>query len=179
MKKAGKMEQRNILVQGYMGAGKTHIVRHIIERFCGERRMAGFFTEKSDTVVRLRAWDNFELMDRGPSEILYDERDRLVRVSAFEGLGVWAVERAMRSAELMVFDELGRFEQGFRRFTGAVHEALDHPSAVIATLKMERNPFLDSLRERHDVKLHTLSPRNRERVHEEITRWISGMVGLR
>ena len=168
------MEQSNVLIQGYKGAGKTHIVKSVIKKFGGERRMAGFFTEKSDAVVWLRAWDNFELMDRGPSEILYDEKDRLVRVSAFEKLGVWAVERSMRCAELMVFDELGRFEQSCSLFTAAVRGALAHPSAVIATLKMEHNPFLDSLRGRHDVKLHTLSPRTRERVYEEVVRWISG-----
>jgi nucleoside-triphosphatase THEP1 len=174
-----EMGQGNVLIQGLRGAGKTHLVKRIIDRFGEDFRTGGFFTVKSGSVVRFRTWDNYELMDNGPSGILYDESDRIIRTSVFEELGVWAVERSMGGAGLMVFDELGRFELGCNRFTAAVHEALDQPTPLVATLKLERNPFLDSLRNRKDVFLFTIAPLNREQVYEEVVKQVSGALGLR
>jgi nucleoside-triphosphatase THEP1 len=172
------METSNILIQGLRGAGKTHLVGRIIDRLSGTVRIGGVFTEKIGSLVHLRVWDNYELMGKGPTEIVYDEEGRVVRTSVFEELGVWAVKRSMASAQLVVFDELGRFEQNCRRFTAAVHEALDQPAPVLSTLKTERNPFLDSLRERNDVLLLTLSPLNRNQVFEEVANEISEALEL-
>jgi len=172
------MHHANILIQGPRDAGKTHLLRKIIDRFGDEYRMAGFFTEKTGGVVRFRAWDNFEFMDNGPSDTLYDERDRLVRTSVFEELGVWSINRAVDKADLMIFDELGRFEQGCDGFVHAVKEALDHKKLVIAAIKMERNSFLDALRGRKDTLLFTINPLNREQMYEDALRWIEGSLPM-
>jgi nucleoside-triphosphatase len=173
------MEQGNLLIQGFRGAGKTHLIQRIVDRFGENYRLGGFFTVKSDNLVLFRAWDNYELMDGGPSGILYDERDHLVRMSVFEELGVWAVERSMAGAQIMVFDELGRFEQDCSVFTAAVQHALDGPTPLVATMKMERNSFLDSLRKRRDVILFTISPLSREQVFGKVVERVSRSLGLR
>ena len=99
----------------------------------------------------------FELMETDPAEIIYHEDDRTVRHQVFEELGVRSIEHAMKLSELMVFDELGRFEASCEGFKEAIRKALAHETPVIAALKSETNPFLDSLREREDVSLFTIT----------------------
>jgi nucleoside-triphosphatase THEP1 len=62
----------------------------------------------------------------------------------------------------MIFDELGRFEQQCRPFTDAIDRALACSAPVLAVLKNESNPFLDSIRKREDCLLYTLYEGNRD-----------------
>ena len=163
------MSFSNILLQGDRNTGKTYLIRRIIEQYNNTLSMAGFFTEKTDEgIVLFRVWDNFELLDSGPVEIIYREKDRTVRQKVFERLGVWSIERAMEHSELMVFDELGRFEQTCEKFTAAVRSALAHATPVLGALKSEGNVFLESIRRREDVSLFTITTETRERVHREV-----------
>ncbi|GAH07849.1 unnamed protein product [marine sediment metagenome] len=70
--------------------------------------MAGFFTKKTETGhVTFKVWDNFDLMDEGPSMVIYDANDKIIRENVFEELGVWAIIRALKLSEIIVIDELG------------------------------------------------------------------------
>jgi nucleoside-triphosphatase THEP1 len=168
---------RNILIQGARHAGKTHLIGRLTDRFGTDHRMAGFFTARGvDGNVDFRAWDNFELRDEGPSDTVFRDDDPRVRHEVFERLGVWAVERALASSDIVVFDELGRFELGCTEFIAAVKRALAHDKPVVAALKMEHNPFLDGIRERSDATLLILEQKNRERIYENAVALLSGML---
>jgi len=162
------MSFSNILLQGDRNTGKTHLIGRIIERY-GSRRLAGFFTWKdADGIVYFRAWDNAEPMEHCPAEVIYREDDRIIRHQIFEELGVRSIRHALEYAELMVFDELGRFEKECELFKEAVQRALVYETPVIAALKGEKNPFLDSLRKRRDVSLQTITKDNREELFKRI-----------
>lgn len=175
-----EMHSNNILLQGDRYTGKTYFIRRIIERFGNSMRLAGFFTWKSaDHTVRFRAWDNFELMEHGPTEILYREDDQIIRQQVFEELGVRSIEHAMERSELMVFDELGRFEASCEGFKEAIRKALAHETPVFAALKSEINPFLDSLREREDVSLFTITLSTREEVFGKVADRLDEILQVR
>jgi nucleoside-triphosphatase len=70
--------------------------------------------------------------------------------------------------DLIVIDEIGRMECTSGRFRRAVEDALDAPVNVLATLGIGHLPFFQAVRERPDVKLITLTERNRDRMVEEL-----------
>ena len=168
---------KNILIKGDRSAGKSHLIGRIIEEYSPGKKLAGFITEKKDSgLVSLRAWDNFEFLDTGDSLTVFDTKDGRVRKDAFETLGVWSIERAQKLADLMIFDELGRFEQDCPGFINAVHEALDHEKPVFAALKNEENPFLKSIVERDDIVLFNLRVENRDRIRTEVISILDGAL---
>jgi nucleoside-triphosphatase THEP1 len=107
-------------------------------------------------------------MEHGPPEIIYREDDRLIGHQVFEELGVRSIEHAMELSELMVFDELGRFEASCEGFTESIRKALAHETPVVASLKSETNPFLDSLRVRADISLFTITLSTKEQVFGKV-----------
>jgi nucleoside-triphosphatase THEP1 len=174
------MHSYNILIQGDRNAGKTYLIHRIIKRFGNSKRLAGFYTWKiADGTVRFRTWDNFEHMETGPAEIIYSEDDRTVRQQVFEELGVRSIEHAIERSELMVFDELGRFEASCERFKEAIRKALAHETPLLAALKSETNPFLDSLRGREDISLFSITLSTREEVFGKVADRLDEILQIR
>jgi nucleoside-triphosphatase len=166
----------NLAIRGERNTGKSYLIEKVIRDFTQRVRMAGFFTKKfSSGEVILRAWDNFSLFTEGPTMIVYDEKDRRIKRKGFEELGVWAIERAITKADLIVIDELGRFEIDCDHFIQAVHQSLDCDIPVICSMKSEENAFLNSLVMRDDVILFSITERNRERVYDEVIANIKSM----
>jgi nucleoside-triphosphatase THEP1 len=164
------MALNNILLEGDRHSGKTHLIGRIVKRYNGIRQ-AGFFTFKDkDGIVYFRAWDSAEVDEQNPPQIVYSEHDRIVRYHIFEDYGTRAVEHAIANAELMIFDELGRFEQNCELFTNALRRALVCNAPVLASLKSESNPFLNSLKNRKDCSVYSLTKNNREKVFVSVAR---------
>jgi len=153
-----------MLITGKRDSGKTYLIKRIITNYNNHTiKTAGFFTEKTNAgIVTLKVWDNFCLIDNGPTMVLWDEKDKMVRKNVFEELGVWAVSRALEYASLVVMDELGRFEIDCHAFVNTVHKAFDSELALIAAVKDEKNPFIDSLLNRKDILLYKIDSGNRE-----------------
>ena len=170
------MAMNNILIQGNRGAGKTHLVHRIIERY-NSRRLAGFFTFKdAEGIVYFRAWDNDKAIEQSPPQIIFRKDEQIVRYGVFEKNGVRAIEHAISYARLMIFDELGRFEQDCELFTNAVRSALVCNTPVLASLKSESNPFLDSLRRRKDCSVHTLTKNNMEEIFASVAQALDSLL---
>lgn len=76
-----------------------------------------------------------------------------VRAEVFDNLGV---ELLRQPAELIVMDELGRFELEAQKFQNEVFSLLASEKIVIGVIKAEENPFLDKIRQRNDLKIYQL-----------------------
>jgi len=77
-------------------------------------------------------------------------------------------ELARRDADLIVVDEIGKMECASQRFCRSVEEALEAQVGLLATLGISRLPFLESVRNRDDVELFTLTERKRNALVEEL-----------
>jgi len=163
---------KNILIKGEKSSGKSFLIRRVINNFGSSIKMAGFFTQKLENgLCLLTAWDNFCLLNEGPGMIFYDQEKEKVRENVFEELGTWCVERALKKADLVVMDELGRFEQRCSRFTSTVFNALKAKTPVLMTLKKEQNPFLNALTEEGNTEqtlLFEITPQNRDTLYKKI-----------
>jgi nucleoside-triphosphatase len=164
----------NILVTGRPGCGKTTLVERVASAL-GER--AGGFTS---TEIRGKGGRlGFSIRTLGGSEgvlahVNHKSRHRVgryrVNVQDIDGVAVPAIEDAVREGKIVVIDEIARMELFSDAFRRAVSFALDSPCPVLATIQMRRDPFLDGIRERGDVRIVTVTPENRGQLVRELLR---------
>ena len=91
-----------------------------------------------------------------------------VKAEVFDNLGV---ELLNQNGELIVMDELGRFELEAEKFQKEVFSLLASEKIVIGVIKAESNPFLDKIRQRDDIKIYKLeeySKQQREEIPNKI-----------
>ncbi|MBA7678985.1 hypothetical protein ES703_87266 [subsurface metagenome] len=84
--------------------------------------------------------------------------DKIVRKNVFEELGAWAINRALMHSSLVIMAELGRFEINCEKFTRAVKRAFDIDLPLIASVKNEKNPFINLISQRKDIRLFEINP---------------------
>lgn len=98
-----------------------------------------------------------------------------VDVKALETLGVKAIRSAIREADMIVIDEVGKMEVESPAFVQAVEDALDSDKMIILTLhKKSRNPLLQDIRRRDDVRILEVTPVNRNLLPYKIMKLIKG-----
>jgi len=157
----------NILITGRPGAGKTTVIRRVLEGLDG--RPGGFTTQEIRRGGR-RVGFSIRAVDTGQEGILahidlaapHRVGPYGVNTGDMERIGVPALIRAMEGADVIVMDEIGRMENYCSSFRSAVLRALDAPRDVLGTLQMRCTPFLESIRRRDDVTIRTLTRENRD-----------------
>lgn len=185
MKKWGAMAEPNILLTGKPRAGKTTLMERVVERLRREApglRLAGFTTAELRDAAGERS--GFAIVTLGGERATLaraglESRVRVGRygvdLEAFERLAL--PELARRDADLMIVDEIGKMECASGRFRRAVEDALDAPVAVLATLGISGVPFFQALRERPDVEVITVMPRNRDALVDELCARLRAVPG--
>ena len=87
-----------------------------------------------------------------------------VDVDVLEKIGVGAIEASMKddAVDIIIIDEVGKMEMHSDRFCKMVTDCLDAPKPVIMTLhKKSRNPLLQDIRRRDDVRILEVTPVNK------------------
>ncbi|MEM0376933.1 MAG: NTPase [Thermofilum sp.] len=180
------MTAKNLLVTGRPGIGKTTCVQRTAELLVSRGvRVGGMITlERREGGVRV----GFEVRDvagrrvgtlasvgggSGPRIGRY-----VVNLADLESVGVGAIERAMREAQVILIDEIGPMELLSRRFVDAVFAALDSPKPVLATIHVRAGETDVGRRilSRSDVKLYTITLEVRERLPYELAKTIASLV---
>ncbi|MCQ2056207.1 MAG: NTPase [archaeon] len=98
-----------------------------------------------------------------------------VDIHALERVGVQAIRDAVDQCSLIVIDEVGKMEVESEEFSKAVKEALEADKPMILTLhKKSRNPLLQDIRRRDDVRILEVTPTNRNLLPFKIVRLMTG-----
>jgi nucleoside-triphosphatase len=85
-----------------------------------------------------------------------------VDIDVLDSIGVGAISEANEKAEVIVIDEVGKLEVESERFVIVVKEVLDSDKPLILTLhKKSRNPLLQDIRRRDDVRILEVTPINK------------------
>ena len=167
---------RVCLLSGTPGTGKTTIIREAISRT--RISAGGFYTEEIRSAGTRQGFQLITL--DGQSCVLahidipsrYQVGKYGVSLENFDQIGVRAVQEATRQKELVVIDEIGKMELFSSRFQEAVLEAINSDKRVLGAIMLKPHPFADRIKKHPQVKLLTVSKSNRERIGEEITRWL-------
>ena len=171
----------NLLLTGRPGVGKTTLIRKAIERLAV--KVGGFWTEEIRSqgrrigfkIVSADAEDVLAHVD-SPSPFRVGRYG--VNVPAFERVGLAAIEQAIRHADLVVMDELGRMELFSRRFEETALRALDSPKPVLGVIQDRKNAFLDGIRSRKDVMILRVTPDNRSSVLDRLGSFLDRVLSV-
>jgi nucleoside-triphosphatase len=98
-----------------------------------------------------------------------------VDLEVLNDVGVRAIREATEEADIVVVDEVGKMEMESEEFVEAVKDALDSEKPVILTLhKKSRNPLLQDIRRRDDVRILEVTPVNRNLLPYKIVGLLKG-----
>ena len=170
-------------ITGLPGAGKTKTLLRIIEMLSGEElKIGGMINEP---IMDGRRKVGFAVRDivSGESQIFahIDIESRItegkmgVDLAKFESVAISAIKNACETCDVIVIDEVGRSEVESQAFTDAVKFSLDAGKPMILTLhKKSRNPLLQDIRRRDDVRILEVTPTNRNLLPHKIIRLMNG-----
>ena len=172
-------------ISGLPGAGKTYALLKVIEMLEADgKKVGGMITEP---IVRRNRREGFYVMDWASKEkrvlASKDIESKTtvgkfgVDVTALEEVGVAALRNATANSDVIVIDELGKIEAESPTFVQAVKDALDADKPLILTLhKKSRNPLLQDIRRRDDLRILEVTQVNRNLLPYKIVRLMKGEI---
>ncbi|HKZ82893.1 MAG TPA: NTPase [Anaerolineae bacterium] len=179
--------RRTLLLTGRPGVGKTTIIKHLAQAL-GDRA-GGFYTEEILGPGGRKGFRVIALDGQQATLAHVDIRSRSkvgrygVDVAGFERVGVAALRRAIESAEIVIFDEIGKMELFSSQFKSAVIKAIDCGKPVIATAMIAAEPWVDALKRMPGVRTIEVTKQNRGTMAVRVLQWLedrlkSDLAGL-
>lgn len=161
----GYITGMNIIITGDKRAGKTTAVNTALKKYRGT--VSGFRTrfdglrERDDRRLYLINLDN----DDANLVVTWRENIPHVDTSAFDRHGSECIDR---ECELVLMDELGKFETEAENFRSSVISALEGPCDVIAVIRRDAEGWMEEIKHRDDVVLLTVTEENRDEIPARI-----------
>ncbi len=178
-------EVPKIGITGLPNVGKTQILLKIVEMLEAEEMIVGgmiteaiifrnkkvgfyvidWLTKKKRKFAHLAIESNVHVEEYG------------VDMRALDGVGVKAIRNAINEADVIVIDEVGKMEVESKSFVSAVKDALDSDKPMLLTLhKKSRNPLLQDIRRRDDLRILEVTSVNRNLLPYKIMKLMRGEV---
>ena len=175
------MKQKNLLVTGPPGCGKTTLVRNLADRL-RNYHPAGFYTAE----IRVGGTrQGFELVSLDGKKSLLAH----VTIKSSHHVGKYGVDIpgfeaflgslffSGSSQKFLIIDEIGKMECMSARFRQVIDEILSSDTPCIATIAMKGDRFIEEIRQREDATLFIMTPENRDvlalSVIEQIKRFLT------
>ena len=179
-------QELKIGITGLPSVGKTRTLLKIVEKLeAKDTIVGGMVTESIDEDGKRLGFRLVNWLTKEEGILAHvDFESAKVKVGKFgvdlnalESLGVPAIEQAIREAEVIVIDEVGKMEMESDRFCAAVKAALDCDKPLIMTLhKKSRNPLLQDIRRRDDIRILEVTKVNRNLLPYKIEKLLEGEV---
>ncbi len=157
-------------ITGLPGAGKTHALRKVVEMLEVEGiKVGGMITDAIEEKGKKVGFMVQDLLTKEEGVLARIDMDSEVRfleygidMEALDGIGVAAINRSTMEADVIVIDEVGKLEVESKNFVEAVKDALEADKPLLLTLhKKSRNPLLQDIRRRDDVRILEVTPINK------------------
>jgi len=158
-------------ITGLPGVGKTETLMKIIAKLeAHDHQVGGMITP---TIEENKIRVGFKILDWKTkeeaifSQVGMDSADHVgdygIDLKTLARIGVGAIRNAIEDekTEIIVIDEVGKMEMLSDEFCQAVKDALDCNKPMLMTLhKKSRNPLLQDIRRRDDVRILEVTPVN-------------------
>ncbi|HAV20939.1 MAG: nucleoside-triphosphatase [Bacillota bacterium] len=171
--------RQNLFLTGPKRVGKSTALFSAVQQVSQGHplTLGGFRVDRVFEGRRLRAFRIMDL-DTSASAVISTARKGGwdVHLESFDTVGADSIRRGISGANLIIMDELGRFELDAYEFRQAVMEALDSPVPVLGVLKRDDNPFLNGIRSREDTEVLEVTEENRDGVKEYVLSWLNRVL---
>lgn len=170
-------------ITGLPGAGKTHALLRVIEMLKDEELKIGGMMDEAITDGRHKTGLLVKDLMTGESRVFgtKDFESKImvgkigVDISKFDEICVDAIKNACEECDIIIIDEIGKVEVESEAFNQVVRDALDVDKPMLITLhKKSRNPLLQDIRRRDDVRILEVTPTNRNLLPYKIVRLMKG-----
>lgn len=172
-------------VTGMPSVGKTQTILKIIAKLeAKDVIVGGMVTEAIEEGGQRKGFQIVDWLTKDEGVLAHVDFDTDVRVGKYgvdipvlEEIGVRSIMRGIDEAEVIVVDEVGKMEMESMAFCDAVKAALDSDKSMIMTLhKKSRNPLLQDIRRRDDIRILEVTPINRNLLPYKIEKLLEGEV---
>jgi len=169
---------KNIIITGRPRSGKTTLIKKI-KNHLEEKGAAigGIFTPEIRKGNKRIGFKIIDIMT-GEEGILSKKGSPGPRVGSYgvnietiKRVGVPGIERAIRSADYILIDEVAPMELKDPNFMLRVEEALSSDKIVIAAF---HRGLIRNIKDRGDVQIFMINPENRKLIYEKIKSIIEG-----
>lgn len=167
----GTMSGTVFMITGKPGSGKTTLWKKIWEHEM--ENVAGYITVPYERDGVFAGYEMVDLTSGERMAISHCETDDSTGVrfvgleETFEGFGAAILRRAICSdKEIIVLDELGRFEQHCEPFIAAVWDVIRCGKTICLVLKKEPIPFLEEVKDKSGGTMIDLDETGREKGEE-------------
>jgi nucleoside-triphosphatase len=169
--------EKNLLITGLPGVGKTTLIRRLHEALKNFHPV-GFYTAEIREGGMRKGFElvNFEGKRGVLSHVNIKSRYRIGRykvdVSGFEDF-LDGISFFDPSSHMVMVDEIGKMECLSTQFDRMMKEVLDSEKWVIATVALRGSGLITKVKQRQDVKLYQITPSNRDDLVSEILKEIN------
>lgn len=180
------MENIRIGIAGLPGSGKTQVLLRVIDMLKDEElTIGGMMTEPITEGHRRVGFNVVDWMTGEKKVFAHVDIDTGVFVDKYgvdlevlDSVGVAAINKAIKEeVDLIIIDEIGKMEMESANFNAAVKEALDTEIAILMTMhKKSRNPLLQDIRRRDDIRMLEVTPINKNLLPYKISRILHGEI---
>ena len=158
-------------ISGPYGVQKTGTLKKIIEMLAEEDISVGGMI--TDPIMENNRRVGFQVMDWATKEKTVFAHLDLdspitikgygVNIDALNEVGVKAIENAAKNQDVILVDEVGKKQVESEKFNEIVKTAMDLDKTMIITFqKKSRNPLLQDIRRRDDIRMLELTDVNKD-----------------
>jgi len=169
--------KRLLFVTGRPGIGKTTILLNAANELKNKGyKVGGMFSrevrqdgtrigfEIMDFATGQKGWLAHVNQPSGPQISRYR-----VNLQDLDEIGVNAIQKALKEAEVIAIDEIGPMELFSKVFQQVIMGAIDSPKLLLAVIHQRaRDPIIDSIRKRNDVEIFEATMVNGQWLHKTL-----------
>lgn len=171
-------------ITGLPGSGKTYALLRVVDMLRSEEEISiGGMVDEPIQKDRKKVGFTVRNLLTGQQQVFASTEIESkimvgkigVDLAKLEEVGVQAIRDAMEQCDVIVIDEVGKMEVESEAFVNIVKESLEVDKPMIITLhKKSRNPLLQDIRRRDDVRILEVTPTNRNLLPYKIVRLMHG-----
>ena len=179
--------KNNIFLTGKMNSGKTTIIKKVINKL--DLSTGGFMVGRDQQGLN---WSSFYLLPaavylenkqkkikkfKEKGTFAWKDKEGKIKIDAevFDNYGVKLLNGGLNK-DLIIMDELGRFELEAYNFQNKVLKFLKSNMFVLGVIKKEKNSFLNKVRDLLDNKPIIVREDNRDEVYNFVLKELKNKV---